>query len=57
MVLSGKERANAAAKKRKPPKEPEPQTTTGSARGEPTEAHSSNTPRTDVKSENAGFEE
>ena len=26
-------------------------------RGEPTEAHSSNTPRTDVKSENAGFEE
>jgi lipoprotein-anchoring transpeptidase ErfK/SrfK len=47
---------NAAAKKRKPPKEPEPQTTTGSARGETTEAHG-NTPQTNVKSEHAGFEE
>jgi len=46
----------AAAKKRKPPKEPELQTTTGSARGETTEAHG-NTPRRDVKSEHAGFEE
>jgi L,D-transpeptidase catalytic domain len=36
---------NAAAKKRKPPKESEPQTTTGSARGETTEAHG-NTPQT-----------
>jgi lipoprotein-anchoring transpeptidase ErfK/SrfK len=48
--------SEAAAKKRQPPKEPEPQTTTGSARGETTEAHG-NTPRTDVKSEHAGFEE
>ena len=48
--------SEAAAKKRKPPKESEPQTTTGSARGETTEAHG-NTPRTDVKSEHAGFEE
>jgi hypothetical protein len=47
---------DAAAKKRKPPKESEPQTTTGSARGETTEAHG-NTPQADVKSEHAGFEE
>jgi lipoprotein-anchoring transpeptidase ErfK/SrfK len=71
VVLSGKERANAApvtspradsaarssalpaGEKRKQPKEPEPQTTTGSARDEASTA----IPRTDVKSEHAGFEE
>jgi lipoprotein-anchoring transpeptidase ErfK/SrfK len=44
-----------AGEKRKQPKEPESQTT-GSARGETTDAHNI-TPRTDVKSEHAGFEE
>jgi lipoprotein-anchoring transpeptidase ErfK/SrfK len=42
-----------AAKKRQPPKELEQQTTTGSARDEASAA----IPRTDVKSEHAGFEE
>jgi L,D-transpeptidase catalytic domain len=46
------------AKKHKPSKEleREPQTTSGWARGETTEANG-NTPRLDAKSEHAGFEE
>jgi lipoprotein-anchoring transpeptidase ErfK/SrfK len=47
--------ALSAGEKRKQPKEPDPQTT-GSARGETTDAHNI-TPRTDVQSEHAGFEE
>jgi lipoprotein-anchoring transpeptidase ErfK/SrfK len=47
--------APSSGEKPKPPKEPEPQTTTGSARGETTER--STTPRTDGTSEHAGFEE
>jgi hypothetical protein len=73
VVLSGKERPNVASpvtspragssaqrsalsagEKRKQPKEPEPQTTT--ARGETTEAHN-NAPPTEVKTDNAAFEE
>jgi lipoprotein-anchoring transpeptidase ErfK/SrfK len=45
--------SEAVAKKRKPPKEPESQATTGSARDEASAA----IPRSDVKSEHAGFEE
>jgi L,D-transpeptidase catalytic domain len=53
---SAQRSALSADEKRKQPKEPEPQTPTGSTRGETTEAHN-NALQTEVKSENAAFEE
>ena len=53
---SAQRSALSADEKRKQPKEPEPKTPTGSTRGETTDAHN-NALQTEVKSENAAFEE
>jgi lipoprotein-anchoring transpeptidase ErfK/SrfK len=53
---SAQRSALSADEKRKQPKEPEPQTPTGSTRGETPEAHN-NALQTEVKSENGAFEE